>query len=63
MEKMSNIFSVVLSDEKRVVIKHIGKSTTLEGARKIKSKRKIQPNQSIWIGEYDENGVLQNYYK
>lgn len=51
------VYSVILADSKNPAIKHIGKSDTLEGAKKIRDKRKIQPNQGLWIGKY-VNGIL-----
>ena len=54
-------YSVVLADSKNPAIKHIGKSDTLGGAKKIRDKRKIQSNQRLWIGKY-VNGVLQESF-
>ena len=54
-------YSVVLADSKNPAIKHIGKSETLGGAKKIRDKRKIQPNQRLWIGKY-VNGVLKESF-
>jgi hypothetical protein len=55
------IYSVILADTKNPAIKHIGKSTTLKEANSIRDKRKIQPNQHIWIGKY-VNGILKDSY-
>lgn len=55
-------YSVVLGDNKNPAIKHVGESETLSGARKIKEKRRIQPNQRLWIGKY-VNGVLKEGYE
>ena len=54
--------SVVLADAKNPAIKNIGKSDTLGGAKKIKDKRRIQPNQRLWIGKY-VNGVLRESFQ
>ena len=54
-------YSVILADNKNPAIKHVGKSDTLSGAKKIKEKRKIQPNQKLWIGKY-VNGVLRESF-
>ncbi|HRS19951.1 MAG TPA: hypothetical protein P5243_10635 [Bacteroidales bacterium] len=48
-------YCVVLEEK---TIRFIGKTNTLLEAKKIKEKRKLQPNQKLWIGKY-VNGVLQ----
>lgn len=47
-----------LSDKKKGYIKSIGNSENLGDMIKLKAKRKIQPNQYMWIGVYI-NGILQ----
>jgi len=54
-------YCVILGDEKRPAIKHIGKHNTLAGANKIREKRRIQPNQKLWIGKY-VNGFLMETF-
>lgn len=54
-------FTVMLADKKNPAIKPVGKSDTLSGARDIKTKRKIQSNQKLWIGKY-VNGILTESY-
>lgn len=54
-------YSVVLANTKNQVIKHVGKSYTLGGAKKIRENRRILPNQILWIGKY-VNGVLKESF-
>ena len=54
-------YSVVLADAKNPAIKHVGKSDTLGGAKKIRDKMRIQPTQRLWIGKY-VNGVLRESF-
>ncbi len=58
---MKTYYSVILANKKNPSIKHIGKSETLNGAKAIKEKRKIQPNQWLWIGMYVD-GILRESY-
>ena len=45
-------YSVVLADNKNPAIKHVGKSDTLSGAKKIKEKRKIIKAVAIWKNKF-----------
>ena len=55
-------YIVQLADKKNPAIKSIGQPCdTLSEAEKIRNKRKIQPNQHLWIGKY-VNGVLRESY-
>ena len=50
-------YSVILANEKTPCVKHIGRSDTLKGARKIKEGKKLLNGQRIWICKYT-NGML-----
>jgi hypothetical protein len=56
------VYSVILADAKNPAIKHIGESDTLGGAKKLRDRRRIQPNQKLWIGKY-VNGVLHESFE
>jgi hypothetical protein len=60
--KDQTVYSVILADKKNPAIKHIGKSDTLGGAQKIKTKRTVRPEQHLWIGKY-VNGVLKESFE
>jgi hypothetical protein len=60
-KEMEIEYIVVLADVKNPAIKHIGKSDTLAGAKKIRNKRRIGAKQRLWIGKY-VNGVLRESY-